>query len=138
MAALKTKVNNQSVTAFLNQVKDKQKKDDALALLKLMKTVTGERPKMWGPSIVGFGMYHYQYASGQQGDWPLVAFSPRAQSLTLYIMSGFKSYASLVKKLGQVKTGKSCLYIKRLEDIDKVALSQLIKDSFEYMKKKHN
>ena len=87
-------------------------------MLEMMQELTGEKPEMWGPSIVGFGSYHYKYASGREGDWFLTGFSPRKQSLTLYIMSGFSRYEELMEKLGKYKTGKSCLYIKKLEDVD--------------------
>ena len=92
----------------------------------MMREITGERPKMWGSSIVGFGSYHFKYASGREGDWPVTGFSPRKQALTLYIMTGFEKHGALMKKLGKYKTGKSCLYIKKLEDVDQVTLRKLI------------
>ncbi|MEQ8362492.1 MAG: DUF1801 domain-containing protein [Cyclobacteriaceae bacterium] len=135
MAELKTKKNNASVTVFLNKVKNKQRKEDCFEVLELMKEVTKEEPKMWGPSIVGFGTYHYVYASGREGDWMVTGFSPRAQSLTLYIMAGFDRYEELMQQLGKFKTGKSCLYISKLEDVDISILKKLIKASVQHMKK---
>lgn len=133
MAELKTQPNAASVEDFLNTVPDEEKRADAFAVLKLMKQVTKAKPKMWGSSIVGFGEYHYTYESGREGDWFLTGFSPRKQSLTLYIMSGFARYDSLMKKLGKYKTGKSCLYIKKLEDIDLVILKELITQSVNHV-----
>ena len=130
---LKTKVNDADVIAFLESVDDPKRKEDSLAMLDIMSEITGEEPKMWGKSIVGFGSYHYVYASGQEGDWMAIGFSPRKQSLTLYIMSGFKAYDELMAKLGKYKTGKSCLYIKKLEDVDMDVLRKLIKGSFDWM-----
>ena len=132
MAELKTKKNNASVSAFLATVEDDQKRRDCKAVVKIMKEVTGARPKMWGASIVGFGSYHYKYASGREGDWMLTGFSPRKQNLTLYIMDGFKGRAALMKKLGKHKTGKSCLYVKKLEDIEMDVLRELITRSVEH------
>ena len=106
MADVKTKRNDASVTDFLNAVDDDQKRQDCLELVDLMRDVTGEEPKMWGGSIVGFGSYHYRYDSGREGDWPLVGFSPRKQALTLYIMAGFSRYDELMSRLGKYKTGK--------------------------------
>jgi hypothetical protein len=100
-----------------------------------MKKITMEEPKMWGPSIVGFGNYHYKYESGREGDWFLTGFSPRKASLTLYIMAGFKEYDELLEKLGKHKTGSSCLYVNKLEDVDLKVLTQLIKQSVQKMKK---
>ena len=130
---LKTKVNDADVIAFLESVEDPMRREDSLAMLDIMSEVTGEEPQMWGKSIVGFGSYHYVYASGQEGDWMAIGFSPRKQSLTLYIMSGFKAYDELMAKLGKYKTGKSCLYIKKLEDVDMDVLRKLIKGSFDWM-----
>lgn len=139
MAEIKTKVNNASVTDFIKSVPDLQKQKDSFVLLKLFKEITGEKPKMWGPSIIGFGKYHYKSErSSQEGDWPLTGFSPRKQNLTLYIMSGASEYKDELKKLGKHKiSGGSCLYIKKLEDVDLKVLKQVIKHSFNAMKKKH-
>jgi len=135
MAELKTKKTEASVEKFLDGVKDEQKRKDSYAILKLMKQVTKANPKMWGDSIIGFGSYHYKYASGREGDWFLTGFSPRKQNLTLYIMSGFTKYPGLLKKLGKFKTGKSCLYINKIEEIDFQILKELIKHSVGYLKK---
>jgi len=130
-AELKTKVNDASVTDFLNNVEDEQKRKDCLEVARMMEQVTKQQPKMWGTSIVGFGSYHYKGASGREGDWMLIGFSPRKQNITLYIMSGFERYPGLMKKLGKYSTGKSCLYIKRLSDIDVNVLQQLMTESLQ-------
>ncbi len=129
MAELKTKKNTASVEKFLNKVPDEQRRKDCFRLLEIMKTETKSEPAMWGPSIVGFGSYNYKYESGRELEWFLVGFSPRKQDLTLYIMRGLERYPSLLKKLGKHKIGKSCLYIKRLEDVDVTTLKQLIRQS---------
>ena len=136
MAELKTKLNDASVEKFLNSVVDEKKRELSFKILDLMRKITKEEPKMWGTSIVGFGTYHYKYASGQEGDWMLVGFSPRKQAVTIYIMSGFSRYDELMNKLGKFKTGKSCLYIKNEEDIDFKVLKELITQSVNYIKKK--
>ncbi|HYJ88215.1 MAG TPA: DUF1801 domain-containing protein [Pyrinomonadaceae bacterium] len=133
MAELKTKPTDESVTAFLNKVSDEVRRDDCFAVLEIMKDVTGEEPKMWGPSIVGFGRYHYKYESGREGEWMITGFSPRKGDLTLYIMPGFEAFPDLMKRLGKFKTGKSCLYIKKLEDVDRGVLRQLVKQSVRKM-----
>ena len=135
MAELKTKKNDASVERFLSSVEHPKRREDGFAVLDLMKKITKEEPKMWGSSIVGFGSYHYRYASGQEGDWMLVGFSPRKASMSLYIMSGFDAYDDLLAKLGKFKTGKSCLYINKLEDVDLKVLEKLIRQSVAYMKK---
>jgi len=135
MAELKTKVNKASVDKFLKSIKDEQKREDCYKILDIMKKAAKAEPKMWGTSIVGFGSYHYKYASGREGEWMLTGFSPRKQNLTLYIMSGFDEYDGLLKKLGKHATGKSCLYIKRLEDVDTKVLKELVAKSVKYMKK---
>jgi len=126
---LKTRYTGKSVKQFLNAVTDKQRREDCYTVLNLMKEITGEEPTLWGDSIVGFGRYHYTYESGREGDWFLTGFSPRKQNLTLYIMAGFDDYDDLMNKLGKYKTGKSCLYVKKLQDIDLPILKQLIKQS---------
>ena len=103
----------------------------------MMRAATGSRARMWGTSIVGYGSYHYQYASGREGDWMLVGFSPRKQNLVVYIMPGFDRFARLLEKLGKYKTGKSCLYIKRLADIDEAVLERLISDSVADMRSRY-
>ena len=133
MADLKTKKNEASVEGFLKSVENEKRREDSFLILDLMKEVTGEKPTMWGTSIVGFGSYHYKGASGREGDWMKVGFSPRKQNMTLYIMDGFGSYDSLLQKLGKYKTGKSCLYINKLEDVDQTVLRELVKQSFKSM-----
>lgn len=139
MAELKTKVNNASVAAFISGVKDEVQQADAKKILTLFKKVTKEKPKMWGTSIIGFGSFHYKSErSSQEGDWMLTGFSPRKQNLTLYLMLGFQDHASLLKKLGKYKiSGGSCLYIKRLADVDLSVLEILMRKSFEATKKKY-
>ncbi|HWN99409.1 MAG TPA: DUF1801 domain-containing protein [Blastocatellia bacterium] len=127
MAELKTKKTTASVEKFLNSVADEQRRKDCFRLLAIMKAVTKAEPAMWGTSIIGFGSYQYKYASGRSLECPLAGFSPRKQDLTLYIM--VEHYPALMKKLGKHKTGKSCLYIKKLDDIDLPTLKQLIKES---------
>lgn len=133
MAGLKTKPTNQSVEEFLNTIADESRRRDCFAVLALMKAVTRAEPKMWGDSIVGFGSYHYKYASGHEGDWFLTGFSPRKRDLTLYIMAGFDRYGALLEKLGKFKTGKSCLYIKKLDDVDRQVLQELVRQSVQEM-----
>ena len=131
---LKTKVNDSSVTKFLEGVTDEQKRNDAFEMLKLMKQVTKEEPKMWGASIVGFGSYHYKGASGREGDWMLTGFSPRKQALTVYLNHGFDAHKDLLKKLGKYKTGMGCLYINKLDDVDRKVLKELVTASVKRMK----
>ena len=135
MYELKTKVTDASVSEFLNGVDDPQKREDAFRLVDLFAEVTGYEPKMWGPSIVGFGKYHYKYDSGHEGDMCASGFSPRKQNLSLYILAGFDRCEELLGQLGKYKNGKSCLYIKRLSDVDEQILRQLVGDSLEWMKK---
>ncbi len=139
MADLKTTKNDADVESFLNGVDHEGKRADSFKLLELMGRVTGLEPKMWGPSIVGFGEYHYRYATGHEGDAALVGFSPRKQNLTLYLMGCYirpedKSYNELFGKLGKHKLGKSCLYINKLADVDMGILEELVRKSFEDMK----
>ena len=129
MAEMKTKPTNESVEKFLNKVSDEERRADCFAVAKIMEEITGEKPKMWGPSIVGFGSYHYKYASGREGDWPITGFSPRKKDLTLYLMMGFEKRGELMEKLGKHSHAKSCLYIKRLSDIHIPTLKKLIKAS---------
>ncbi len=129
MAELKTKKNEASVDDFLNGIQDEQTRADCFEIVKIMKQATKAKPKMWGASIVGFGEYRYKYASGREGDWMLTGFSPRKQNITLYIMAGFDRYEPLLKKLGKYSTGKSCLYIKKLADVDKKVLKELVTES---------
>ena len=138
MAELKTKENKASVEKFLKGVSDEKKQEDSFTILTMMKKITKEEPKMWGPSIVGFGKYHYKYESGREGEMCITGFSPRKQNLTIYIMPGFKKYEELMKKLGKYKTGKACLYINKLEDVDMKVLKELVESSFKYMKEKYS
>jgi hypothetical protein len=134
VAELKTKVNDASVDKFLQSVKDEQVRDDCYKILDIMQKATKAEPKMWGTSIIGFGSYHYKGKSGREGDWMLTGFSPRKQNLTLYIMPGFDEYNDLMKNLGKYTTGKSCLYIKKLEDVDTKVLKELVAKSARKMK----
>jgi hypothetical protein len=131
MAEMKTKVNDASVEGFLSKVENEQKRKDCFEIVKIMKQVTKEEPKMWGPAIIGFGSYHYKYESGREGDMPQIAFSPRKQNLTLYIGVGNNSDNPLLKKLGKYTAAKVCLYIKKLADVDRNVLEMLISESFE-------
>jgi len=126
MAGLKTKVNDASVEEFINTVKDEEKRKDAFTLLELMKNTTKEEPKMWGSSIVGFGSYHYKYASGREGDWPVTGFSPRKENLTIYFCGCLPDMKDQLKQLGKYKTGVGCLYFKKLSDIDQKILKQML------------
>jgi hypothetical protein len=130
----KTQVTDADVFEFLNSVEDPRKREDSFTVLEMMREVTGEEPKMWGTAIVGFGTSHYKYASGREGDMPLVGFSPRKQALTLYITSDFERYDDLMQKLGKHTTSKACLYVKRLSDIDLDVLRELTTKSVEHMK----
>ena len=133
MAANKTKETKASVASFLNAIEDKRKRSDAKKVAAMMRKATGKRAKMWGAAIVGYGNYHYKYASGREGDWILVGFSPRKQNMVVYIVSGFKTHAALMKKLGKHKTGKSCLYINKLADVDLETLRELIQQSVDHI-----
>lgn len=134
MAELKTRKNDGDVHAFLNSVADEKKREDCYKVLTLMQEITGEKPAMWGNSIVGFGEYHFRYDSGREGQWFLSAFSPRKQNLTLYIMAGFRRYDDLMAQLGKYKTGRSCLYIKKLEDVDWAVLRELVEHSVAHVR----
>ncbi len=129
MAELKTKLNDNSVEDFLNAVPDERRRQDCFAILEMMKKATAAEPKMWGDSIVGFGLTRYKYASGREGDWLTIGFSPRKQNLTLYLMLGFGGFDDLLSRLGKFKTGKGCLYIKKLDDVDISVLQTLIEKS---------
>jgi hypothetical protein len=133
-AELKTQRNSASVKAFLDGVSDERKRKDAKAVSALMQEVTGEKPTMWGTSIVGFGTYHYKGASGREGDWMLTGFSPRKDSLTLYLMAGFQEERELLAKLGKHKTSMGCLYLKSLDDVNLPALKKLVRQSVKKLK----
>ena len=135
MSDLKTKATKASVNMFLRGIEEEKKRKDSLAIQDLMGQVTKTKPEMWGTSIVGFGRYRYKYASGRQGEWFLTGFSPRKQNLTLYVMSGFEEYDDLLKKLGKYTAGKSCLYIKSLDEVHIPTLKKLIQKSVKHMVK---
>jgi len=136
MAELKTKATAASVSDFLAAIDDDERREDCLAVVKIMKKATGANPKMWGPSIVGFGDHKYKYESGRELDWFLTGCSPRKRELTLYIMGGFDRYDDLLASLGKHKTAKSCLYIKRLADVDRKVLTMLVESSVKHMRSK--
>ena len=136
MAENKTKPTTVSVAKFIKAVPDDVKRRDSEALIVIMREISKEEPVMWGPSIVGFGSYHYKYASGHEGDCCKIGFSPRKSDLTIYIMAGFDKYSELMKTLGKHKSGKACLYIKRLDDVHLPTLKKLIRESFKYVSKK--
>ncbi len=137
MAENKTKKTGASVTEFLKSIDNPQMRTDAKKVASIMRRVTGKRAKMWGSSIVGYGTYHYKYDSGREGDFMVTGYSPRKQALTVYIIPGFSKFGPLMKKLGKYKTGKSCLYIRRLSDVDENVLEQLIDRSVQLMHKKY-
>ena len=137
MSQLKTMENSADVNAFLDAVENPRRRSDARQLLALMRKVTGAPPKMWGPSIVGFGKYHYRYASGREGESLRVGFSPRKQNLVIYIMPGFSDYSEILEQLGKFRTGRSCLYVNKLDDVDLVLLEQLVRESFREMKRRY-
>ena len=134
MSENKTRPTASDVSEFLNQVDHPTRREDGLKLLDIMTEITGEDAVLWGSSIVGFGNYHYKYESGREGDMPLVGFSPRKQSMTVYIMPGFDEYDDLLGQLGKHKTGKSCLYVNKLADVDETVLRDLIQQSYQHMK----
>ena len=138
MAELKTRPNKASVAGFLAAIDDPQKRADARRVAAMMRRATGRQAKMWGSSIVGYGSYHYKYASGREGDFMLTGYSPRKSALTVYIMPGFGPFKNLMSRLGKYKTGKSCLYIKRLTDVDEEVLEELIDRSVKHMRKKYD
>ena len=135
VAENKTQKTKASVADFLNGIADKQRRAECKAVAKMMRVVTGKTAKMWGSSIVGFGTYDYKYASGREGSFFLCGFSPRAQNLAIYVMSGFSEHKALMAQLGKYSTGKSCLYVKRLDDINPKLLQSLIESSVKYMRK---
>jgi hypothetical protein len=138
MAEPKTKPTNVSVSAFVAGIEADDKRKDAEQLCKIMRRATGKRAVMWGASIVGFGSYHYRYASGREGDWMLTGFAPRKRGFSVYIMSGFAGFALQLKLLGKHKTAKSCLYVNRLGDVDVNVLETLIRESVELMRARHS
>jgi hypothetical protein len=137
MAELLTQPHSGSVDKFIAAIADDQKRADARAVLALMRELSGAEPRMWGSSIVGFDSYHYVYESGREGDWFVAGFSPRAANLTLYIMSGFAEEQALLERLGKHKIGKSCLYVKRLADIDEQVLRELVTRSIAFIRSRY-
>lgn len=139
MAELKTKQNNSDVTEFIDSFADsEQKKKDSFELIKLMKDWTGSEPRMWGSSIIGFGSYHYKSErSRQEGDWPLIGFSPRKAAISLYIFTGAKEHEYLLKGLGKYKMGKACIYVKKLSDINQDVLQKLAKETINFLQSKY-
>ena len=131
MAEIKTRKNDDSVEDFIAGIDDDRKREDAKTLLGIMEKVTGDKPHMWGPSIIGFGDQHYKYESGREGDWFKIGFSPRKQNLTLYVTDYIPANDPLFDKLGKYSTGKSCIYIRRLEDVDTGILEKLVKRSYD-------
>lgn len=133
MAELKTKPTDVAVSDYIEGIENENRKSDCKEISAMMSEITGDEGKMWGASIAGYGSYKYKYASGHEGEWMLTGFSSRKQSLSIYIMSGFKKHNELVKKLGKFKTGKSCLYVNRLDDIDREVLRELITESVHHL-----
>jgi Domain of unknown function (DU1801) len=134
MADNKTKPTKSGVAVFIDALTDLTRRADAKALVKLMQKVAGEKPKMWGQSIIGFGSYHYTYESGREGDMPLIGFSPRKAATVLYLMTGLRDSGALLAKLGKHTTGKGCLYIKKLADVDQKVLEALVVKSVAAMR----
>ena len=138
MATLKTQLTTASVDAFLKRIADDDRRNDCQTVVRIMKKAAKSEPRMWGSSIVGFGSYHYKYQSGREADWFVVGFAPRKQDLTLYIMAGYDRFPAILARLGKYKTGKSCLYIRRLADVDQGVLEELVSASVKYMKQAHS
>ena len=136
MSDLKTKKTRQDPEAFIEKVEHETRRKDSRIIYKMMSKITGDSGSMWGSSIIGFGHYHYKYASGREADWFLTGFSPRKASLSLYIMTGFKHYEEILSRLGKFKTGKGCLYINKLDDVDLNVLEELISESVNYLRSK--
>ena len=137
MAKMKTTPTQASVDAYIDAVADAQKRADCRAVAAMMAEVTGAPARMWGPSIVGFGTYHYRYASGREGDFMETGFAARKRAITLYIMAGFSEYGDLLAKLGKHDTGKSCLYVKRLADVDLAVLREMVERSVAWIRARH-
>ncbi len=138
MAKNKTTVTDKDVLQFINEFADtEQKRKDSRELIKLMQSVSGHKPHMWGPSIIGFGSYHYKYASGHEGDAPMLGFSPRKAAISLYVFTGLDKHKHLLDGLGKFKMGKACIYIKKLSDIDQEKLKSLMKETITWLKQKY-
>jgi len=139
MSKNKTAETNKNVIDFINEFADtEQKRADSFELLDLMKNISGYEARMWGPSIIGFGSYHYKYASGHEGDAPLIGFSPRKAAISLYVYTGLREHEHLLSGLGKIKMGKVCIYIKRLSDIDKQKLKVIMKETIKFVQSKYN
>ena len=136
--ANKTKPGKLSVRSFLAGIDDKARRADCRAVAAMMRKATGQRARMWGGNMVGFGKYRYRYASGREGEWFMTGFAPRSHALTIYVMDGFSAYGALMNKLGKFSTGKSCLYVKSLDDIDRNVLEQLLTRSVRNMRRKYD
>jgi hypothetical protein len=137
MSELKTKPHDGSVQELLDRVEDPARRKDCQDVLEMMRRVTGSEPKLWGTGMIGFGQYHYKYASGTEGDWPLAGFAARKDSLTLYIMAGVERFPALLEELGKHKIGKGCLYLKRLSDVDRDVLERLVRSSVEHLREQY-
>jgi hypothetical protein len=138
MTKNKTTVTEKDVLQFINEFADtEQKRKDSHELIKLMQSVSGHEPHMWGPSIIGFGSYHYKYASGHEGDAPMLGFSPRKAAISLYVFTGLDKHKYLLEGLGKFKMGKACIYIKKLSDIDQEKLKLLMRESLAWLQKKY-
>ena len=137
MAKIKTTQTSKSVTAFINAVPNEKRRKDSFLIIEMMQKLTGVEPKMWGPSIVGFGKYHYKYDSGHEGDMPIAAFSPRSTAIVVYLCETFENRDELFQKLGKYSTGKVCLYIKKLEDIDVSVLKKMISNSIKQVQSRY-
>lgn len=134
MAKNKTTETQRSVDDFIASVENEGQRDDSYKLIKLMQEVSGHEPKMWGPSIIGFGRYHYRYASGHEGDAPLIGFSPRKAAISLYIHTGLEDHKELLNGFGKFKMAKACIYIKKLSDVDEAKLKAIMKKTIGYLK----
>ena len=137
MADLKTRETADSPEAFIERVENARQRDEAREIVAWLTEMSGSPPRMWGPSIIGFGQYHYRYESGREGEMPRLAFSPRKGNTVFYINGGFENYAEIMDRLGKYKTGKGCLYIRSLADVDKTALVELLRSSLDFMDKKY-
>lgn len=134
----KTRATKVAPRTYLKTIEPEQRREDAIALLKFFNTLTGLKPKMWGPSIIGYGRYHYVYDSGREGDFFLTGFSPRKTALTIYVMPGYRDMSDKLARLGKHKTGKSCLYINKLSDVDLDVLAEIVEDGLAYMRKNYD
>ena len=137
MAKNKTTETTNSVIDFINTVENEKQRDDSFKLMELMRSISGHEPKMWGPSIIGFGRYHYKYDSGHEGDAPLIGFSPRKNAISLYVFTGLEEHKHLLEGLGKFKMGKACIYVKKLSDINQQTLSLIMKETINYLQSKY-